>query len=66
MKVGLIESILEIINGNFYKAFDVKAILTKAIPESTERTAALVKSGYQPLNKKFMIYDDYFNRRRRR
>lgn len=58
----IIGEILEIVNENFYKAFDVKAILTKAIPENIERIAALSKMGYHPVNRKVMIYDDYFVR----
>jgi hypothetical protein len=57
----IINDILEIVNENFYKTFDVKAILTKAIPEATERITSLVHKGYQPINRKIMmIYDDYF------
>lgn len=57
---SIIDNILEIVNENFYEAFDVETILTKAIPEATERIASLVQKGYQPLNRKFMIYDNYF------
>lgn len=56
----IINEILEIANENFYEAFDVQAILTKAIPEDTERISSLVKNGYQLINKRVMIYDDYF------
>lgn len=56
----IINDILEIVHENFYKAFDIKAILTKAIPDSTERVTSLLQNGYQPINKKLMIYDDYF------
>jgi [ribosomal protein S5]-alanine N-acetyltransferase len=56
----IIDEILEIVNENFYNAFDVKAILTKAIPDAAERITSLVKKGYQPINRKLMIYDDYF------
>lgn len=56
----VINEIIEIANNNFYKIFDVKAILTKAIPNATERVSSLLKKGYLPLNKKLMIYDDYF------
>jgi [ribosomal protein S5]-alanine N-acetyltransferase len=59
---AVIDDILEIVNENFYKAFDVEAILTKAIPDSSERIISLVQKGYQPINRKFMIYDDYFVR----
>ncbi len=56
----IIGEILEIANENFYKAFDVEAILTKAISDATERTASLLEKGYHSINKKFIIYDDYF------
>ncbi len=56
----VIDDILEIANENFYKLFDVEAILTKAIPDATERIASLARKGYQQINKKVMIYDDYF------
>ncbi len=59
---AIIESILEIVNENFYKAFDVEAILTKAVPAAAERISALIKSEYQPINRKLIIYDDYFVR----
>lgn len=58
----IIESILSVVNEFFYKAFDVKAILTKAIPTANERICALNNMGYKPINKKFMIYDDYYCR----
>jgi hypothetical protein len=56
----IINEILEIANENFYKAFNVKAILTKAIPDATERIATLERMGYKPLNRKLITYDDYF------
>lgn len=56
----IINEILEIVNENFYKAFDVKAILTKAISDAIERATSLVKKGYKPINRKFMIYNDYY------
>jgi hypothetical protein len=58
----IINTILEIVSENFYKAFDVKAILTKAIPDAVERIDSLVQGGYQPINRKLMIYDDYYVR----
>lgn len=57
---SIIDSILEIANAHFYEDFDVEAILTKAIPSATKRITSLLQNGYQPLNKKLMIYDDYF------
>lgn len=57
-----IDEILQIVNQDFYKAFDVESILTKAIQSATERIASLQSKGYVPINKKFMVYDDYFVR----
>jgi RimJ/RimL family protein N-acetyltransferase len=56
----IINEILEIANDNFYEAFGVKAILTKAIPDASQRIASLVRSSYRPLMKKLNMYDDYF------
>lgn len=56
----VIDSILEIVNENFYKVFDVDAIITKAIPSATKRITSLIKKGYSPLNRKFIVYDHYF------
>jgi len=56
----IIDEILEIANENFYVAFDVEAILTKAISIATERISSLVRKGYYPINRKLGIYDDYF------
>lgn len=61
-KQKVINGILEITNKEFYNLFDVKAILTKAIPEAQERVISLKKNGYIPLSRKLMIYDDYFVR----
>lgn len=58
----VIDDILKITNEFFYNAFDVTSILTKAIPEAKERIISLTKNGYEPINKKFMIYDDYYCR----
>lgn len=57
---SVIENILEIVNENFYKVFNVEAIITKAIPDATERINSLLQNGYRPINRKFMTYDDYF------
>lgn len=62
-KQPVINGVLEIVNDNFYKAFDVKAILTKAVPDDSERIASLIQNGYKQINRKFMIYDDYFVRK---
>lgn len=57
---SIIDDILEIVYKNFYKEFAVEAILTKAILGASERISSLEKKGYRPINKKFMIYDNYF------
>lgn len=59
---AVIGGILDIANENFYRAFDVEAILTKAVPDASERIASLLHKGYHPINRKLMIYDDYFVR----
>lgn len=59
-KKEYIDDILEIANEQFYTDFDVENILTKAIPSAFERISALQNQGYVPLNRKLMIYDDYF------
>jgi len=54
--------LLSVSNEFFYEAFNVKAILTKAIPIANERIVELNKMGYKPINKKIRIYDDYYCR----
>lgn len=61
-KQQYIDEILQIVNKHFYKAFEVNSILTKAFQNSTERITSLKSNGYAPINKKFVIYDDYFIR----
>lgn len=56
----IISEVIEIVSENFYKVFDVKAILTKAIPGATKRVASLVQKGYEPINRELMVHDDYF------
>jgi len=55
-----IDDILEIVNQNFFQLFDVEFILTKAIPEAENRVQCLKNNGYSPLNKKMIVFDDYF------
>jgi len=57
-----IDEILQISNQDFYKDFEVGSIITKAITKATERISSLRDKGYVPIDKKFMIYDDYFVR----
>jgi ribosomal-protein-alanine N-acetyltransferase len=58
-----ISEILKMANNNFYDAFLVDHIITKAIPEAMERKAALTESGFSPLEShKVVPYSDYFIR----
>lgn len=59
-KQKYIDDILEIVSDNFYHCFEVEYILTKAIPAASERINALRNNSFVPLNKKLMIYDNYF------
>lgn len=56
----VLDKILKIAKENFYKAFSVVAILTKAIPDAAERIDSLTHNGFHPINRKFMTYDNYF------
>jgi RimJ/RimL family protein N-acetyltransferase len=56
----IIGDILEIADKHFYKLFDVSHILTKAVPEATERISVLKEKGYRPLGKKLGQYDFYY------
>ena len=58
----IIDEILDIVNQNFYKAFEVDAIFTKAVPEASERISSLIHKGYKPITEKFIIYKNYFMR----
>jgi len=59
---SVIEAILAVSNEFFYESFNVNSIITKAIPIANERIVSLNKMGYKPINKKFMVYDDYYCR----
>lgn len=56
--------ILEIVDKHFYSAFNVENILTKANQSAVQRIESLHCKGYRPLNKRLMIYDDYFVKER--
>lgn len=60
---SIIEDILAVSNEFFYELFGVEVVLTKAIPEASERISALKSSGFKPINKKLKIYDDYYCRK---
>lgn len=57
---SVINAILEIVNENFYEDFEVQIIVTKAIPAAVKRISSLTQNGFRPINRKFMIYDNYF------
>lgn len=59
-KYEIINEILEIVNKKFCRDFDVVSILTKAFHGANERILALKNNGYNSLNKKFIMYDNYF------
>lgn len=63
-KQKYIDNILDIVNSNFFETFSVEYILTKAIPNASERIESLKKNFYVPLNRKMMIYDNYFVRKK--
>ncbi len=47
---------------NFYDAFGVQQILTKAIPVAAERVAALCACGFTPLERNVRGHGDYYIR----
>lgn len=57
---SVLDDILEISYENFYNAFNVDAILIKAVPDAVERIVSLIYNGFRPINRKFMTYDNYF------
>ncbi len=63
-KQKYIDNILEIVNNNFFEIFSVDHILTKAIPNASERIESLKKNFYVQLNRKMIIYDNYFVRKK--
>jgi hypothetical protein len=61
---SVINEILKIAAKHFYDAFDVDAILTKAVPAATIRIETLIDAGYRPLDGNLMKYGDYYIRKR--
>ncbi len=58
-----IVEILDIVNNNFYDDFEVKHIITKAIPVAKQRVTALKKEGFIELeNKTIVPFDSYLIR----
>lgn len=58
-----IVEILDLVNNNFYNDFQVKHIITKAIPVAKQRVAALNKEGFIELEDKAIVpFDSYFIR----
>ncbi len=58
----VITDILEIAAKHFYDAFDVNAILTKAVPAAVERIETLTDAGYRPLEGHLVKFGDYYVR----
>ena len=60
-KVQVISELLNTIEDNFYYDFEVKNIITKAVPEAKQRVAALKNSGYRELESNIIVpFDCYF------
>ncbi len=58
-----ITELLKISNEHFYDVFDVKHIITKAIPTAKERISSLIENGFSELENNTIIpYDNYFIR----
>jgi hypothetical protein len=56
-----IGEILGLVQRNFYGAFRVDSLITKAIPAATERIKALTAAGYQALEAGAVVpYGDYY------
>jgi RimJ/RimL family protein N-acetyltransferase len=60
----VISDILELAAKHFYDAFDVDAILTKAVPAAGVRIETLSDAGYRPLEGNLIKYGDYYIRKR--
>jgi hypothetical protein len=61
--VKTIEEILDLVNHNFYYDFEVKHIITKAIPIAKQRIVALNDKEYKKLQDKTIVpYNSYFIR----
>ena len=60
-----IREIIDEVNENFYDAFEVEDIITKAIPEAKERIYALKEKGFIELEKNDSFpFDFYFIRKK--
>jgi RimJ/RimL family protein N-acetyltransferase len=60
---GRIGELLQLAEDHFYEVFAVQRIITKAIPEATERVAALEDHGFSRLTGLFRgRYEHYFSR----
>lgn len=58
-----IVEILDLVNDNFYDDFEVKHIITKAIPVAKQRVVALKEDGFIELENNTMVpFDSYFIR----
>jgi ribosomal-protein-alanine N-acetyltransferase len=58
----IIADILEIADTYFFAAFDVNAILTKAVPAAAVRIVTLLDAGYKPYEGNLLKHGDYYIR----
>lgn len=58
----IIADILEIADTYFFEAFDVNAILTKAVPAAAVRIQTLTDMGYAPYRGTLLKHGDYYIR----
>lgn len=61
-KRKIVASIIDIVNKNFYEAFGVNYIMTKVVPEATERVYALEKHQYVKIDKGMFELENYYIR----
>ncbi|MFA6947368.1 MAG: N-acetyltransferase [Eubacteriales bacterium] len=64
-RADVVRELLAVIADSFYTAFDVRYILTKAIPQASERIKALEESGYRPFGGRLGgKFEHYYIRRK--
>ncbi|ASA22497.1 GNAT family N-acetyltransferase [Paenibacillus donghaensis] len=60
-KAELLTELLKLASSHFFTAFDVKHILTKAVPKATVRIDALLRSGYTAVQDNAVLpFADYY------
>lgn len=64
-RADVVRELLSVVSDSFFTAFDVRYILTKAIPAAKERIEALLLCGYRPFGGKLAgKYGDYYIRKK--